>query len=316
MTLLTSAIAAGTIGLVVPALATPGNAATRTGTAAPPEAGTGSVMLVTGDRVDVTTRPAGPPSFTLRPVTSRAGESYRDAAGDTYVVPGLAAPYLGRQLDPSLFDVSALVRDGLAGHGEPAPGQEGLAGSGERVPTGSGESVRVPVGLTFTGAAVAPPGVTLTSVSGHSARGYLTAGSAGEFGRALRAVIAGDVTAGRPAGSTAPGLARMWLDAGGAPVVVEPFAPAQALLIRARGAVGTFPVLLAATDPGRRLVELVPVVDGTARVEVPAGYYTARAAVPDFDGRGDQTGTRVATADVTVPAPTGVATATLDLRGR
>ncbi|HEX4725801.1 MAG TPA: hypothetical protein VH333_25035 [Pseudonocardiaceae bacterium] len=42
-------------------------------------------------------------------------QSFQDSTGDHYVVPSVAMPYLNRQLDRSLFDVSALVRDGLTG---------------------------------------------------------------------------------------------------------------------------------------------------------------------------------------------------------
>ncbi len=93
-----------------------------------------------------------------------AYHDYRDASGDEHVVPVVAQPYLGHLLDPSLFDVSALTRDGLAG------------------------TARIPVTLSHEAGTtpIARPGITLTNSSGTSATGYLTPSSSSGFAATLR----------------------------------------------------------------------------------------------------------------------------------
>jgi hypothetical protein len=89
-----------------------------------------TVPLITGGQVVVAT--AGRRSFSVR----GAAVWYQDAAGDGFAVPAVAVPYVGKQLSPSLFDVSALARDRITG------------------------GARIPVALRFApGARVAaPPG--------------------------------------------------------------------------------------------------------------------------------------------------------------
>lgn len=73
-----------------------------------------TVTLVTGDQVIVRTPANGKPTYLTRPVVGSGGfASYQDGTGDHYVIPAVALPYVGRQLDPSLFDVSALIRNGV-----------------------------------------------------------------------------------------------------------------------------------------------------------------------------------------------------------
>jgi len=70
------------------------------------------VTLVTGERVQLTTNADGKVAATLLDVqgssASRQVQVFA-AAGHTYVVPQEAVGALGRQLDPSLFDISAQV---------------------------------------------------------------------------------------------------------------------------------------------------------------------------------------------------------------
>ena len=82
------------------------------------------------------------------------------ANGTTYAVPAGAVPYLGRGLDPSLFDVGALRRWETAG--------------------------RLPVRVSYRGRPPALPGVRITRASAGTAEGYLTGSSAKAFGTALQ----------------------------------------------------------------------------------------------------------------------------------
>ena len=86
--------------------------------------------------------------------------------GRTYVLPVMAAAYLSRGLDPSLFEVGTLARAESGG--------------------------RLPVRVSYAGAAPSLPGVTITSASSGTARGYLTLAGARVFGAALERQFAGD----------------------------------------------------------------------------------------------------------------------------
>ena len=82
------------------------------------------------------------------------------ANGTTYEIPAMAVPYLGRGLDPSLFDVGTLRRWETAG--------------------------RLPVRVSYQGRPPVLPGVRITRASAGTAEGYLTGSSAKAFGTALR----------------------------------------------------------------------------------------------------------------------------------
>ena len=105
------------VGVVTAGLTTIGIPATSASLSAPFAANSHTVTLITGDQVSVHTSANGKPTFSTRPAAGSGGfVSYQDGTGDRYVIPAVALPYLGRQLDPSLFDVSALIRDGLTGN--------------------------------------------------------------------------------------------------------------------------------------------------------------------------------------------------------
>lgn len=238
--------------------------------------GGAEITLATGQRVGV-----GPGGVLAG---RAAGLSWRTGGdGDRYAVPPAAAPYLGRPLDRSLFDVTELAK----------------LGAGQRIP----------VRLTFAAgvAPSAPPGVTLTTVDGGTAGGYLTVDSARTFGAAVRAAIGADVRAGRPAGSgeLVPGLTDMRL-ASVAPHRVSPRYPQAIVEFRATdlaGAATTTGVHLVNTDDARRADVDVPVVDGVGRVAVPVGHYSFTASFRDFDEQGEQTGLHyVVGTDVTAEA--------------
>ncbi|WP_230421578.1 hypothetical protein [Catenulispora pinistramenti] len=146
-----------------------------------------SVVLPTGDRVTVGTG-VNPPLTVDR--TPGASDAFATATvgGDRYVIPAEAAPYVGRGLDLSLFDVTKLAA-------APDP------------------SARIPVQLTFAAGLIptAPAGVTFTAVSGQSATGYLTPDSGRAFAQALRDAIKADLAAGHQAGTApASGTAQLY----------------------------------------------------------------------------------------------------------
>ncbi|BCJ26334.1 hypothetical protein [Actinocatenispora sera] len=234
------------------------------------------ITLATGQRVGV-----GPGGVLTAHPTGLSWSTGSD--GDRYAIPPAAAPYLGRPLDRSLFDVTELAK----------------LGAGKRIP----------VRMTFAAGVTpsAPPGVTLTTVDGATAGGYLTADSTRTFGAAVRAAIGADVRAGRPAGSgeLVPGLTGMRL-ASGASRQVSPHYAQAIVEFRATdlaGAATTTGVHLVNTDDARRADVYVSVVDGIGRVAVPVGHYSFTASFRDFDEQGEQTGLHyVIGADVTVDA--------------
>ena len=87
-------------------------------------------------------------------------------AGNSDLIPPQAMPYLGRGLDPSLFDVAALAGRERAG--------------------------RLPVTLAYRGELPGLPGVTITHTASEAAQGYLTEAGARAFGAALARQFAAD----------------------------------------------------------------------------------------------------------------------------
>jgi hypothetical protein len=218
-----------------------------------------TVPVITGGQVVVTSPPGTPATFALRPVPGRpsAAAVYRDPGGDSFVMPLSALPFIGRELSPSLFDVSALARDGITGR------------------------ARIPVWLTFAAgtAPVAPPGVTVTSVRGNSARGYLTAVSSRAFGMGLARRAAGT----RAGGSALGGMTRMSLAAPGEPTVPGGDAPEHTVRLRVTGPTGQLNgqarISLFDTDNGRAYRALV--LHGAGTIRAPAGHYSAFALMWD-----------------------------------
>jgi hypothetical protein len=213
------------------------------------------VLLVTGDRVQVRTAPNGKPDLRLvKAATSGPGATMNTIrlGGDSYVIPLSARPYVGRYLDPSLFDVTRLAK--------------------------AGARTRLPVTLRYTGAAApAVPGLTVTKASAGVATGYLTPSSARTFGTALARQAVVDAQAGWPANAGIfAGVTRISADV--APVVTPQF-PMRTLIVHATGANGKplkfgFGFVVNADD-ARKGGAFVQLVDGEARVSVPLGHYTA-----------------------------------------
>jgi hypothetical protein len=280
------------------ASATPSAAAPA---AAAPATRAASLTLVTGQKVTVLKDGAGRTSYLLQPAApgDHGVVSWQMGAGaDHYVVPVDALPFLGKGLDLSLFDVTALARDGLTGR------------------------ARIPVTLSFSAGTTpsAPPGVTLTSVEGSTAQGYLAPGSAAEFAAGLRQRIAADVAAGNRPGSTplSGGLTGMTVagtrTAGG----VTPHYPLHILQVTATDALGApadTEAFVMNDDSLSREATYLPVAGGVGRIAVPAGNYSLVTVFPTWDDEGNLTDLRQVTAlDVTVP-DTGTAPAVgLDAR--
>ncbi|WP_316770223.1 hypothetical protein [Streptomyces sasae] len=310
--LATGALALGVVVTATAALGAPALAAQEApalpGKAAAEASATRTVTLVTGDQVTVTTTAAGQPRvLAVRPASHAAGSgaflSFQDASGDRYVIPAVAQPYVGRQLDLSLFDVTALAKA--------AP------------PTD-----RVPVTVSFAKGAKpsTPAGLTLTSTSGStahgvSARGYATASSGRKLARLLKQRIATDVRAGHRPGSTPlfAGVASVGRSGATTNTPAESGATAKyrlnILQITAEdrsGAGVNGQVLVTDTDNAAMMTAVLPMDDGIEKVAVPSGHYSLAAPVVDFDASGNVTAQSLVTlTDLDV---TGATTADLDAR--
>jgi hypothetical protein len=231
----------------------------------------------------------------------------------SYEFPVDAVPYLGRGLDASLFDVTAL----------------------QRLESGG----RLPVRLSYTGAVPGLPGVTITSSGNGTATGYLTAASAAVFGRALARQFA----AGHRSGSyAAAGLfAGVSISLAGVhvPAPVRPGFTMHPLTVTAtnkwgKADSGDLVLVLNADnletfgDPNEAFNVFYR---GSAKYSVPAGHYWALAdffasyrkafsqrlvVLPQFTVAGDSTTVHVAaaaaTSEVTFSTPRPAVSALVD----
>jgi hypothetical protein len=264
-------VAAVLAGLALPSVAGSAPAVTAAGSGARPEvASTKVVTLVTGDQVMLTTRPGNRQTAAVKPRSARHDSFVTQRiGGDLYVLPAGAVPYLGRSLDLALFDVSALVRDNPDG----------------RIP--------VRVGYAAGAAQTAPPGVTFTGTGTPSARdGYVTAGSAAEFGAALDAQRARDAAAHWAGDRRLYGAVTSIRYAGRGPAtVIRPRFPMFTLQLPVLGTQGEpapFALLdVVNVDDIRKFAAIPVVIDGDARVSVPAGHYAVSLIYPVFDATGE-----------------------------
>ncbi|MFD8722189.1 hypothetical protein ACFV2H_30435 [Streptomyces sp. NPDC059629] len=308
--LATGALALGVVVTATAALGAPALAAQEApalpGKAAAEASATRTVTLVTGDQVMVTTTAAGQPRvLAVRPASHAAGSgaflSFQDASGDRYVIPAVAQPYVGRQLDLSLFDVTALAE-------------------------AASTTDRVPVTVSFAKGAkpITPAGLTLTSTSGStthgvSARGYTTASSGRKLARLLKQRIATDVRAGHRPGSTPlfAGVTSVGRSGATTNTPAESGATAKyklnILQITAEdrsGAGVNGQVLVTDTDNATMMTAVLPMDDGIEKVAVPSGHYSLAAPVVDFDASGNVTAQSLVTlTDLDV---TGATSADLD----
>lgn len=290
---LACAITAGLVAATLSAATAASSPALSGATGNPTATTTTLVTLVTGDQLAVS-RTDGRTGYAVpRPAPGSGFQTFRDPSGDEYFIPAVAAPYLGHGLDKSLFDITALLRNGIT------------------------NAANIPVTLSFaTGTTPnAPAGITLTATRDGTATGYLTPASAAAFGAALRRRIGADVAAGRPAGSSAPVTALTGISLAGAtePSPVTPHYPVHPLQLNVTDLTGapaaSANVILMNADAAARETTVVPVVHGSARIEIPSGDYTAVADFLDLDSSGSLVATRqVLLTDVSVPdAATSVA---------
>ena len=110
------ALAAGAVvGAPRQADAVAAGAASAAGAGALPPGKSWTVTLITGDVVGVRTVAGGPPLVTVRPGAGRRGVVFSDLVdtkGHIRVLPHDVLPLVGKVLDPTLFDVTALIDDG------------------------------------------------------------------------------------------------------------------------------------------------------------------------------------------------------------
>jgi hypothetical protein len=228
------------------------------GAPAMPERRTSSMAtLITGERVALGTSADGTPTVQVLRSASEGPASQDkvvNLGGDTYVIPASAMAYLGRSLDPTLFDATALA---AAGFGD-----------------------RIPLVLTYQrGTTPSLPGVTITSAIGGSARGYVTPSGAHVFGAALADKAIADSAAGWPSSNTLFGSVTRIAPALSTSADVIPNFPQTTLIIDGISKTGGpmrfgFGVLFN-MDDGRKFAGFVIMFRGEARASVPLGTYAA-----------------------------------------
>jgi hypothetical protein len=249
------------------------------------------VPVITGGEVAVTMTPGGEAALALPPGRDQVGPLvvYRDGAGHTLVVPDAALPLLGRVLSPSLFDVSVLARDHITG------------------------AARIPVRLRFAHGTrpTAPPGVTLTSVHGHVALGYLPAASARTFGAALARQAR---TAART-GVLFGNLAGVSLAApGGWPVAAPAGGHLHTVRVLLTGLTGRpdsrAGIFVTDTDDARLTPDggFVAPIHGVGTFKAPPGHYSLNVGFTDGPVRNPASLHVVEVNDITVPTASPVTT--------
>ena len=216
------------------------------------------VTLPTGQRIWVSGSP-GRETVVHEPSTGRESTAplvTRQRGTRTYVVPVVAEPYLDRQLDPELFNVTRLAADRRAG----------------RV-----ESLEV----THSGGTARLPGITLTASGRGRASARLSSDSATAFGRALTAQWQRDRSAGGRIDDAFFGNVTRVAPAGAAAAPEAPRAAAAAtyeLVIRGIGAEGqplTNEYLhIVNMDDSSKYDEYLMITGGDLRVSVPKGTYS------------------------------------------
>ena len=161
-----------------------------------------TVTLITGDVVTVRTRAGHPPLVTIRPGPGRSGvifSSYADSRGNIRVVPRDVARLVGTVLDPTLFDVTALIQNG---------DDDAHRASLPLIVQGAG-------GATGTFAAHAlsaslRPGVVLSSINAVAATEVKT--TASRVGHALTAMASAVARVGRATPQATGRVGYIWLD--------------------------------------------------------------------------------------------------------
>ena len=160
LTVATSAVCAASAAALTTRVGRPTGATLGAARSALPAA-PHTIVLVNGDKIISAATPGGARFADVVAAAKGIGGALITMRlhGKTYEVPAVALPYLGRGLDPSLFDVSALIARETGG--------------------------RLPVRVGFQGRPPALPGVQVTHTGSAAEDGYLTTSSAKQFGAAL-----------------------------------------------------------------------------------------------------------------------------------
>lgn len=233
------------------------------------------VTLITGDSVRVLRDARGRTVVEGLPtVRTGGGAGFQTitTADHIYVIPNSARPYLGRILDPALFDIST--------------------------PTAA---ARISIRISFAGSgAPAVPGVTITSRTAGAVSGYLTPASARRFGAAMVAQYLRDAKAHFPPRTTLFGATRISSETSVRPVA-GPSYPMRTLIVKVlddKGApLSSGFAAVYNTDSFAKFFNFVPVVDGEARVSVPTGHYALDTAFAKLDVAGNVVGFGVVVTD-------------------
>lgn len=225
--------------------------------------GRSSVFLISGAQVTVIAAAGSPAPITaVRPTAGGPADALLGLrmGGRSYQIPGAALPYLGRGLDPSLFDVATLLR--------------GEAGG------------RLPVRVTYHGRRPALPGVTITHAAAGTAAGYLTVTSAKAFGAALTSQYLADHACGSYGsdGLFADGVSIALAGAVPAKTPVRANLPTHTLTVTGtdqsgKPDTGTL-VFIINADNGN--LDTAGIFEhGVATFSVPSGHYWAESAFAD-----------------------------------
>jgi hypothetical protein len=262
-----AAVTVATAGAGASARAVPATVSQRVAAADP------AVLLINGDRLVVRPGPDGRSAVSDLPAGGRDSLVSVRLGGRTEVIPADALPYLGRGLDPGLFDLNVLQRAESGG--------------------------RLPVLVTFRGHRPGLPGVTLTGSGRGTAEGYLTVASARAFGAALERQFRSDH--GRDSyGSDGLFAGGVDIAVAGAPAAappVRPDYPMHTLTVTATDLSGkpdngdgawvlNAGNLAAFSDP----IEIFSsFYHGVAKFSVPAGHYWVMGEFDSFTSAGGVT---------------------------
>lgn len=217
--------------------------------------------MINGDRLAIRHLPTGDVS-SMMPAPDGGAILTLHGAGATYDIPVDALPYLGRGLDPSLFNRALL----------------------QRFATGA----KLPVKISFSGRRPSLPGVSVRHWGGTTATGFLTASSAKVFGAALfRQFAAQHATGQYSAGGIFAGGVSVSLAGAPASFPVRPQFPMHTLTVagtnlRGKADSGDVVLVFNADNPARFSdpFEAENVFfHGTSKFSVPSGHYWA---ITDF----------------------------------
>ena len=262
------------LGVLALALAVPALPAAGAPTAVSSHASLTTVLLPTGDQVNVRTMANGATSASVLPNGSGVAHTYvgLTLAGDHYEIPATATPYLNSGLDLSLFDVTALAAN------KNSAAQNGAA-------------AEVPLTVGHTGTAPAVPGLTVTGTSPAAESGYLNPAGAKAFGAELTKHYLADKAANRhtPLFGTAtvsrPGAHRA---AVATPNFVMHTVTVAGADTNGTADTGAF-VVLVDVDDTARYENTNELYQGTAKFSVPVGNYFAVVVYFDTDADGNIT---------------------------